>query len=124
MEDHRVARQLRAAGHLVYLPSELSVKGQPDELHLAAATDLGAVIATHNQKHFYPLHREWNAQGRAHAGILLVVQQLDIGSKLASVERAARLLTPELAKNQLMYLKMFETEQRAQLFISSLIDFS
>ncbi len=120
MEDHRLARQLRAAGHSVYLPSELGVKGQSDELHLATANDLGAVVVTHNQKHFDPLHHRWDAEGRAHAGILLVVQRLNIAMKLAAVERAARLLSSEAAKNQLMYLKMFETDEQAQLFISSL----
>lgn len=120
MEDHRLARQLRAAGHLVYLPSELGVTGQSDESHLAAATDLSAVVVTHNQKHFTPLHHSWENEGRGHAGILLVIQNLDIGTKLASIDRTARLLTPEAAAGQLMYVKMFETEERAQLFVASL----
>ena len=119
MEDHRLVRQLRAAGHLVYLPSELSVAGQSDESHLATATDLSAVVVTHNQKHFTPLHHSWENEGRGHAGILLVIQNLDIGTKLASIDRAARLLTPDAA-GQLMYVKMFETEERAHLFVASL----
>jgi hypothetical protein len=94
MEDHRLARQLRAAGHLVYLPGELGVKGQSDELHLAAASDLGAVIVTHNQKDFDPRHRDWTAKRRTHTGIILVVQRMDIGTKLASMDRAARLNRP------------------------------
>lgn len=120
MEDHRLARQLRAAGHLVYVPSELGVKGESDYLHLLRAAASGAVIVTHNQKDFDPLHREWHARGQPHAGIMLVVQQVDIGTKIASLERAARLLTAELARDQLMYLKMFESDRQADLFISSL----
>jgi hypothetical protein len=120
MEDHRLARQLRAAGHLVYLPSELGLKGQRDDLHLQTATSLGAVLVSHNQKDFDPLHRDWSAKGQLHTGIILVVQRLDIGSKIAWLQRAATLLTAELAKNQLMFLKMFETDEQAELFVSSL----
>jgi len=46
MEDHRLARQLRAAGHLVYVASELGLKGQSDDQQLRTATELGAAIAT------------------------------------------------------------------------------
>src|SRR5437867_2068684 len=59
MVDHRLARQLRAAGHLIYLPSELGVGGQADELHLAQATELEAVLVTQNRRDFAPLHHKW-----------------------------------------------------------------
>lgn len=51
----QVARQLRAAGHLVYVTSDLGVKGQDDELHLETATRLSAVLASQNQQ-FAPLY--------------------------------------------------------------------
>ena len=80
---------------------------------------LGAVLASQNQQHFEPLHRQWNDEGRTHAGIL-VTHQIRIGLKIEWLERAARLLTPELAQNQLMKLPMFETEEKGQLFVASL----
>src|SRR5689334_12034398 len=90
--DFRLARPLRAAGHSVYLPSELGTAGQEDEQHLETATQLGAVLVTHNQQDFAPLHHRWERAGRSHAGIVLVRQQVGVGVKLASLERVARLL--------------------------------
>src|SRR6185437_874789 len=95
-----VARQLRAAGHLIYLTSELGVEGQHDEPHLEKAAQLGSVLTTQNQKHFAPLHARWRQQGRDHAGILLVRQMDYIGQKIERLARAARLLTSEAAQNQ------------------------
>jgi hypothetical protein len=118
--DHRLARQLRAAGHLLYLPKELGVNGQDDEPHLATAASLGAVLVTHNQQHFAPIHHRWATEGRSHAGIILAIQDVPIGTKLVSIDRAARLLTPAIARGHLMYLKMFATEELARLFILSL----
>ena len=115
----QVARQLRAAGHLVYVTTELGLKGQDDEVHLATATELGAVLATQNQRHFDPLHDRWQAEGRTHAGIL-VTPQVRIGLRFQWLERAARLLSPEIAQNQLMKLPMFSTEEKGHLYVASL----
>ena len=115
----QVARQLRAAGHLVYVTSELGVEGQDDELHLEAATRLGAVLASQNQKHFAPLHHRWQAEGRRHSGIL-ITRQLSIGLRVQSLRRAARLLTAEIAENQLMRLDPFANEERALMYVESL----
>ena len=120
MEDRRLARQLRAAGHLVYLPYELGVEGQDDELHLLGATERRAVLATHNQKDFARLHHRWKREGREHSGILLVRQEDYIGMKLACLDRAARLLSSEAARNQLIHYQMFATEEWALAYVASL----
>jgi Domain of unknown function (DUF5615) len=120
IQQRRLVRQLRAAGHLLYLPSELGTEGQDDEAHLVGATRLGAVLVTHNQKHFAPMHYQWGRQGRVHAGIVLVVQQEGIESKHACLDRVARLLTSEAARGQLMPLKVFDTEDRARTYVVSL----
>ena len=119
-QQYRLVRQLRAAGHLLYLPSELGLEGQADELHLATATHLGAVLVTHNQKHFAPLHYRWESNRQTHGGIILVRQELDVGKKLASLDRVARLLTAEAASGQLMPLEMFKTEEGAEAYVASL----
>ncbi len=116
----QVARQLRAAGHLVYVTSDLGVEGQGDELHLEVATRLGAVLASQNQKHFAPLHHRWQAEGRRHSGIL-VTRQIPIAVRLQSLGRAARLLTAETAGNQLMRLDPFASEERGLMYASSLM---
>ena len=112
----QVARQLRAAGHLIYVTSDLGVEGQDDELHLQAATRLGAVLASQNRRDFDPLHHHWQASGRQHAGIL-GTHRLPIGLRLECLGRAARLLTPEVAANQLMILDMFETEELGMNYV-------
>ena len=117
--DRRLAQQLRAAGHVVYVTSELGVEGQADQHHLEMATDLQAVIASQNRKDFEPLHHRWQAQERRHAGIL-VTRQLPIWLKIRHLERAARLLTPGIAANQLLELELFDTEERGQLYVAAL----
>jgi hypothetical protein len=115
-----LVRQLRAAGHSIYLPSEFEVGGRSDELHIVGATALGAVLVTHNQRHFAPLHHVWESDSRRHGGIILVVQDEDIRVKFACLDRVARLLTLEAARGQLMYLQMFDSEERAKAYASSL----
>jgi len=100
LETKDVARQLRAAGHLVYVANDLGLKGQSDDQQLQTATDLGAAIATQNQGDFTRLHHQWQAAGRGHAGIVLTRQWLNVGLKIQRLERAARLLTQETAANQ------------------------
>jgi hypothetical protein len=114
-----LARQLRAAGHLIYVAREIGLERADDEVHLVNAAELGAVLASQNQKHFEPLHHAWQAQGRPHAGIL-TTHQVDVGAKIERLERAARLLTAETAHNQLMKLSVFATEEQGRLFVLSL----
>jgi hypothetical protein len=116
-----VARQLRAAGHLIYVPTELRMGGQSDEQHLELAAALRAVIATQNQRDFAPLHRRWQEAGRTHAGILLT-HQIAIGERIERLERAARLLTVGIAWNKLIMLDLFRTEEAGRAFIESLME--
>jgi len=95
------------------------VEGQKDELHLETATRLGAVLVSQNQGDFVKRHRAWQADGRQHAGIL-TTQQLGTGIILAQLERAGRLLSPEIARNQLMVLALFDTEGNASAYVVSL----
>ena len=118
--DDDVARPLRAAGHLIYVTNELGLEGVADDAHLVRAMELGAVIATQNQQDFAPLPHRWQAEGRAHAGILLVRQNDPIGMKIERLERAARLLRPAPAHNQLMYLGQFNTEENGRSYVISL----
>ncbi|MFI5267154.1 MAG: DUF5615 family PIN-like protein [Chloroflexota bacterium] len=118
--DRDLVRQLRSRGYSLYLASELGLAGHTDEAHLDKASNLGAVLTSQNQQDFAPLHLHWQAAQREHAGILLVQQKLAISKKIALLERAARLLTPETAHNQLMRLALFATEEQGQAFAVSL----
>src|SRR5690242_7858453 len=42
--SRRMARQLRAAGHLIYLPEDVGAAGAEDAVHLEAAIALSAVL--------------------------------------------------------------------------------
>lgn len=118
--DHHLVRPLRGAGHLIYVPEELGLAGQPDEMHLASAASLGAVMVSQNKKDFEPLYARWLEQGRTHAGIITVTAEWSLGRKIACLERAARLLTPAAAANQLMVLSLFGTEEEARTYVASL----
>lgn len=102
------------------MTSDLGVEGQDDELHLETAVRLGAVLASQNRRHFEPLHHHWQDEGRRHCGIV-VTHRRQIGLRIQWLERAARLLTPETADNQLMELAMFATEEKGLTYVASLI---
>lgn len=46
--------------------------GASDEAQLCYAGDRGLVIVSHNRRHFRRLHRDFQAEGRTHAGIILL----------------------------------------------------
>ena len=119
LADNAIARQLQAAGFSIYTPQQSGTRTLDDQPVLAAATQLGAVLVTYNRRHFEPMHTEWEASGREHAGIL-VSHRLSPGELFTKLERAARLLTPETARNQLMELSLFDTEDHAQSYVTSL----
>ena len=114
-----MVRPLRAAGHLLYLPNELGVGGQDDESHLVTSTKLGAVLVTINQRDFQPLHHKWQADVQKHSGILLC-QRLETGDLFRRLDRAARLFTPEASYNQLMTLSLFQADDEARNYVTSL----
>ena len=77
-------------------------------------------MVTQNRRDFALLHQGWEAEGRDHAGILLVVRRTPLAIKIACLDRAALLLTPAAAHNQLMELDLFDTEERAGAYVASL----
>jgi len=119
LASNAVARQLRAAGHMVYLPQDLGLLREDDPPVLAAAASRSAVLVTNNIGDFVELHREHERTGAPHPGILLALRT-DPATLVQGLERVARLLTPALAANQLIYLDSFGTEDEAQNFAISL----
>ncbi|MDE3075001.1 MAG: DUF5615 family PIN-like protein [Chloroflexota bacterium] len=108
-----IARQLQAAGFSIYTPQASETRTFDDPPALDAATQFGAVLVTYNKGDFEKLHKEWQAAGRDHAGILRS-HRLSPGDLIAKLERAARLLTPDIARNQLMELSLFDHGARAR----------
>ena len=74
---------------------------------------------TYNQGDFVHLHRDWQTRDQKHGGILLS-EELSPGELFKRLERAARLLSPETARNQLMRLPLFASEEQAQALVTGL----
>lgn len=82
--DHNVAVDLasllQASGHVVVTAHDAGRGRATDDEHLLFATDLGAILVSHNRRDFVLLHGAWrrwtSAWGvtRTHAGILIVPQ--------------------------------------------------
>jgi predicted nuclease of predicted toxin-antitoxin system len=71
----RLAEDLRAQGFDVLTTQEAGHDTAPDEDQLAFAADENRAILTFNIRDFAPLHEQWQATKRTHAGII-VSQQL------------------------------------------------
>jgi hypothetical protein len=64
---------LRGIGHDVQAVSERpDLMGRADRIIFEVASSEGRTVITNNVKDFRPLAAEWLAQGRVHAGLLLL----------------------------------------------------
>ncbi|MFI5267715.1 MAG: hypothetical protein ACHQ7M_10105 [Chloroflexota bacterium] len=79
-------------------------------------------MVTKDLSDFPGLHEDWRRLGREHTGIV-TCRQMDFGRRYVYLDRVARLLTPEAARNQLMPLDMFKGEALAQAYVVSLTPF-
>ncbi len=69
----RVGRRLEAEGHDVRaLDQEPALEGLEDEDVLTLASQEGRVLATQDIRDFPAILREWAAEQRSHAGVILV----------------------------------------------------
>jgi hypothetical protein len=69
----QIAVLLREAGHDVVAVAERDdLLGQSDRVIFETASSEGRAVVTNNIKDFRPLAAEWWAQGRIHAGLILL----------------------------------------------------
>ena len=73
--DRALVRALRARGVDVTTALDEGMIERSDAQHLDYATAQGRVLYTFNVGDFYRLHISYLAQGKSHAGIILVRQQ-------------------------------------------------
>jgi hypothetical protein len=66
---------LQRAGHQVFTPRTERTAGADDPVHLAHATAKGFTLITKDPDDYTLLHQEWQQQGRAHSGILLIYEE-------------------------------------------------
>jgi ABC-type branched-subunit amino acid transport system ATPase component len=69
---------LTNAGYGVISPRGAGTSGLSDSKHLEYAATHGYVLLTRNPDDFKTEHQNWQAQGRAHAGIFLVYQDNNV----------------------------------------------
>jgi predicted nuclease of predicted toxin-antitoxin system len=70
-----LVRALRARGVDVITASDAGMIEREDVEHLDYATEQGCVLCSFNAGDFYRLHTDYVAQGKSHAGIVLMHQQ-------------------------------------------------
>lgn len=63
---------LQHAGLDVVSPRAVGTRGVQDPVHLRYAADHDLVLLTANAKDFLALHAQWQQDGQAHAGMLLI----------------------------------------------------
>ncbi|MHB1033574.1 MAG: DUF5615 family PIN-like protein [Pirellulales bacterium] len=106
----RLAVDLRGRGYDVLTTEEAGKDTAGDEEQLAFAAAESRAIVTFNTRHFAPLHEEWQAAGRPHAGII-VSQQLGSRQYGLLLQRMLRLLdhfTAEHMVGNLVHLEQFK----------------
>jgi predicted nuclease of predicted toxin-antitoxin system len=72
-----LVRFLIQSGYEVHTPVESSLLRAGDVEHLEYAARNGYALVTKDPDDFRDLHNDWQAQGRSHAGILLICEEQD-----------------------------------------------
>jgi predicted alpha/beta hydrolase len=106
----RLAVDLRGRGFDVLTTEEADKDTASDEEQLAFATAQRRAILTFNIRDFAPLHEQWQAADRAHAGII-VSQQLGSRQYGLLLQRMLRLLnhfTREEMVSNFVHLEQFK----------------
>jgi hypothetical protein len=98
---------LRQRGIDVTTVSEVNREGFSDEEQLLWAGQNDRVICTYNVRDFSKLHKQFLAEGRVHAGILLMQQEFSIGERLYSLSVLVASVTAEDMSNQIMFLSNY-----------------
>jgi predicted nuclease of predicted toxin-antitoxin system len=100
-----VAHNLRVRRVDVTTVREQGRTGLPDSEQLDYATQQGRVICTCNISDFVQLHTEYMAQGKNHAGIILIHQQhFSIGEQVRRLLRLMQSRSAEAMVNNIEYL--------------------
>jgi predicted nuclease of predicted toxin-antitoxin system len=101
-----LARLLRERGVDATCAREEDQLGKSDEEQLAFATERDRAIVTHNVGHFVELAREYAAQGRSHAGIILSAQ-LGLGELIRRLLRMRASINAPDPRDQVVWLSRF-----------------
>ena len=100
-----LVRALRARGVDVITALDAGMIEREDAEHLDYATEQGRVLCSFNVRDFYRLHSEYSAQGKTHAGIILMRQQrYSVGEEMRRLLRLMASRSADEMKNQVEFL--------------------
>ena len=100
-----LVRGLRARGVDVTTVLDAGMSEQDDMTQLKYATEHGRVLYTFNVRHFCQLHAQYMAQGKSHAGIIVVFRQrYAIGEQLRRLLPLINMKSAEEMRNDLHFL--------------------
>ena len=100
-----LVRALRARGVDVVTALDAMMIEQGDAEHLDYATQQGRVLCSFNVGDFFRLHTDYIAQGKPHAGIILMRQQhYSVGEQMRRLLRLLANKSAEDMKNWIEFL--------------------
>ena len=103
--EQAVVRGLRARGIDVLTTAEAGNLGSTDAEQLAFAAAENRTIYTFNVADFARLHRDYLAEGRHHAGIVVLPdQRCSVGEKIRRVARFVHSMAAEDMARRMEYL--------------------
>lgn len=106
--EKALVKALRVRDIDVMTVGETGRVGESDEAQLIWATVQGRVLYSSNIGDFCRLHNDFIAEGRAHAGIILVSQQrYSLGVKLQGILRLVGNKSAEDMVNQLEFFSKY-----------------
>jgi hypothetical protein len=106
--SHALVRALRARGVNIVTALECNMIEQSDQAHLDFATAQNCVLYSYNIGDYYHLHTFYLNKGKAHAGIILALQQrYTIGQQIRSLLKLMATLSAQDMRNRLEFLSVW-----------------
>ena len=109
---HRsVVRVLRARAVDGITALDAGMVERGDAEHLGYAIEQGRVLCSFNVRDFYRLHSEYSAQGKIHAGIILMRQQrYSVGEQMRRLLRLMASKSADEMRNRVEFLSAWSQE--------------
>ena len=104
-----LVRALRSRGVDVMTALDAGMIGRDDVDHLDFAAQQGRVLCSFNVGDFHRLHTEYAAQGKSHAGIILMRQQYySVGEQMRRLLRLIATKSANEMENWVEFLNAWE----------------
>ena len=102
--DIRIAEGLKRRGIKAFSAHGKGMIGASDEEHFQFASDMKAVIFTHDH-HFLEIAKKLERVGKNHCGVIFVeMNKLSVGECIRRLALYAEILSSEEMKNQIEFL--------------------